>query len=102
MCHNNPAVPSSEGERKLVKALCVCPTDRVYHTPLSRFSMVDISTAAGMVRVQTESALESSRRELSEDVSFGIDWYTLMVVEQSSLENHAPGACDCCRVPGTR
>ena len=33
------------------------------------------------------SALETSRRELSEDVSFGIGTGTLLVVQQSSLEN---------------
>ena len=35
------------------------------------------------------SALETSRRELSEVVSFGID--TLLVVEQSSFENRPRG-----------
>ena len=34
-------------------------------------------------------ALETSRRELSEDLSFGIG--TLLVVEQSSLENRPRG-----------
>ena len=45
--------------------------DGVYHPPLGRFSMVDISTV-GIVSVPKRSALKSSRRELSEYVSFGI------------------------------
>ena len=56
-----------------------------HQPPLGRFSMIDISTAVGMVPVATTSALEASVRELSEDASFGIG--TLLVVEQSSLEN---------------
>ena len=56
----------------------------VYHTPLGRFSMVDISTVR-IVSVSKRSAAETSRRELSEDVSFGIG--TVLVVEQLSLEN---------------
>ena len=58
----------------------------VYH-PLSRFSVVDISTV-GMVLVPKSWALETSHRVLSENVSFGIG--TLLVVEQSSLENRRP------------
>ena len=50
--------------------------------------MVDISTG-GMVPVPKRSAFETSRRELSEDVSFGIS--TLLVVEQSSVENRPRG-----------
>ena len=46
--------------------------------------MVDISTVE-MVTVQTRSALDTSRRELAEEVSSGID--TLLAVGQSSLEN---------------
>ena len=57
----------------------------VYHTPVGRFSMLGICTA-GIVPVPKRSALEASRRELSEDASFGIG--ILLVVEQSSLENH--------------
>ena len=57
--------------------------DAVHHTPLGRFSAVDIST------VGTVSALETSRRDHSEDVSFGIG--TFLVVEQSSLENRPRG-----------
>ena len=53
--------------------------------------MVDIPTV-GIVSVPKRSALEASRRELSEDASFGIG--TLLVVEQSSLEKTAPGGCD--------
>ena len=49
-----------------------CTTVRVRHTPLGRFSMVDVSTV-GTVSVPKTSALETSRRDLSEDVSFGID-----------------------------
>ena len=62
--------------------------DGVYYTPLNRFSLVDIS-AAGIVAVPKSSALEPSRQELSEDVSFGIG--TLLVAEQSSLENYPRG-----------
>ena len=54
--------------------------------------MVDISTV-GTVPVTNRSALETSRRELSEDVSFGIGTGTLLVVEQSRLETPADG-CD--------
>ena len=49
--------------------------------------MLDTSTV-GIVSVPKKSALETSGRELSEDVSFGIG--ILLVVEQSSLENR-PG-----------
>ena len=54
------------------------------HTRLGRFSMLDVSTV-GIVSVPNRSVLETSRRELLEDVSFGVG--TLLVVEQSSLEN---------------
>ena len=48
--------------------------------------MVDVST----FEIATKrSELETSRRQLSEDVSFGIT--TLSVVEQSSFENHPRG-----------
>ena len=40
-----------------------------YHPPLGRFSKLEISTV-GIVLVP--KGLETSRRELSEDVSFGI------------------------------
>ena len=50
--------------------------------------MLDISTV-GIVSVPKKSALETSRRELSEDVSFGIG--TLLGVEQSSLKNRPRG-----------
>ena len=49
--------------------------------------MLDISTV-GTTAVPEWPALEASRRELSEAVSFGIG--THLVVEQSSLENR-PG-----------
>ena len=58
--------------------------DGEYHTPLGRFSMVDISMV-GIVSVPKQSALKTSRLELSKDISFGIG--ALLVVEQSSLEN---------------
>ena len=45
--------------------------------------MLDISTV-GIVPGPTWSTLETSHRELAEDVSFGVG--TLLVVEQSSLE----------------
>ena len=57
--------------------------DGVYHTPLGRFSMLDISTF-GVVPVP-RSALAISRRELSEGVSFGVR--TQLFVEQSSFES---------------
>ena len=49
--------------------------------------MPDISTADGtpVVPVSKRSATEASRRELSEDASFGVG--TLLVVEQSNSEN---------------
>ena len=50
--------------------------------------MLDIF-AAETVPVPKKSALETSRGGLSEDVSFGIG--TLLVVEQSSLENRPKG-----------
>ena len=63
------------------------PYTTVYITPpLGRFSKVDISTV-GMVSAPKRSAMEISRRELSEDVSFGIAG-ALLVVEQSKA---APG-----------
>ena len=43
----------------------------VYHTPFGRFPMDGISTV-GIVSTPKMSALEASRRELSEDVPFGI------------------------------
>ena len=42
-------------------------------------SVVDISTMVGLVSVPKRSALETSRRELSEDVSFGIAYYCLLL-----------------------
>ena len=61
----------------------------VYHTTLGRFSMIDISTAVGILSVPKRKALGTSRRELSERVSFGIG--TLLVVEQSGFENRTRG-----------
>ena len=69
-------------------------TAYIYYTPLGRFSMVGISTD-GIVSVPKSSAWETSRRELSEDVPFGIGTGTFSVVEQSSLENRPRGVmCD--------
>ena len=50
--------------------------------------MVDISTV-GIVSVSRRSELETPRRELSDDTSFGIG--TPLIVEQSSLENRTRG-----------
>ena len=53
--------------------------------------MLDISTAVavGMVSVPKRSGLEKSRRELSEDASFGNG--TLLVVEHSTLKKRPRG-----------
>ena len=51
--------------------------------------MVEISTMVGIVSVPKTAALEPSRRELSEDVPFGIG--ALLVVEQSTLEKRPRG-----------
>ena len=51
------------------------------HAPWAVFSMLDVSTVGLVLRIK-RSALETSRRELSEDVAFGID--NLLVVEQPS------------------
>ena len=50
--------------------------------------MVDVSTV-GIVSAPKSSDLETSRRELSEDVSGGIG--ALLVAEQSSLGNRPKG-----------
>ena len=50
--------------------------------------MLDTSTV-GILPAPKRSALETPRRQLSEDVSFGNG--TLLVVEQSSLENRPSG-----------
>ena len=60
----------------------------VYHTPVGRFSMVDISTI-GVAPVRNIWALETSRRKLSEDISSGVD--TLLVIEQPRFENCPKG-----------
>ena len=59
-----------------------------YHTPQGRFSMVNISRV-GVVSVPKWSTLETSRGELSEDVSFRVG--TLLVVEQLGLDNRRRG-----------
>ena len=60
--------------------------------PLGRFPMLDISTLEmwNSVGAKRFDVLETSRRDFSGDVSFGIG--TLLVVEHSSLEKH-PRAC---------
>ena len=60
-------------------AVCIHSRVGVFHTSLDRFSMLDISTAVGIVPVPKRSALETFWRELSEDVSFGVG--TSVVVE---------------------
>ena len=73
------------------------PFSTVYHTPLGLFSMVGImhsrDTTIVSVPKKKVGILETSRRELSEDVSFGIGTGTgtLLVVEQSSSENRTRG-----------
>ena len=61
--------------------MCITP-------PPGRLSMLHVSTAVEIVSVPKRSALEASRRELSEDVPFGTG--TLLVVEQSTLERRTP------------
>ena len=82
--HDSPFIPKAS-------IVTIIRYTTVYITPPSadfpRF-MVDTSTG-GMVPVPKSSALETSRRELSEDVSFGIS--TLLVVEQSSWEKRPRG-----------
>ena len=67
---------------------CYTVYDSEYHTPLGRFSTLDISTV-GIVSVPKKPALETSRRKLSEHVSFGIG--TILVVDQSIFENRPGG-----------
>ena len=62
--------------------------DGVSHPREDRCSKLDISTV-GTGPVPQRPALEPPCRELSGDVSFGIG--TLLVVEQSSLENRLKG-----------
>ena len=75
--------------RLWVKIISGTVYDGVYHTLLGRFSMLDVATV-GIVSVPKRSVLETSRRELSEDVFYDII-STLLVVEQSSVDNHPPG-----------
>ena len=80
------------------KALCTVYDDEVYHTPLGRFFHARYLyswNSVGGAKKKKRSALETSRRELSEDVSFedvnfDID-ALLLVVEQSSLESRPSG-----------
>ena len=74
---------------------------------ITRYCVVNISTVGIVVSVPQRSVLETSHRQLSEDVSVGIDTLFL-VVGQSSLENrpggvwyihqggviYTPGGCD--------
>ena len=74
--------------------ITIRPYWTVYITPspLGRFSMVDISTAVGIVRVpKTRSALERSRQELSEGVSSEIGTGTPLIVQESSLAKRPRG-----------
>ena len=80
ICLTRPPQPSS---------YCTVYDNGVYHTPLGRFSILNISTVR-IASVSKRPELETSRPELSEDVSFGIG--TLLVVERSSLENRPRGA----------
>ena len=54
----------------------------VYHTPLGRFSMVDISTV-GIVPLPKKVVVGSISSKASEDVLFAVG--TLLVVKQSGL-----------------
>ena len=69
----------------------MCIRDRyITHPPLDRYSMVGIYKVR-IVSVPKRPALATSRRELSENVSFGVGTIgTLLVVEQSSSENRRP------------
>ena len=78
---------------RIAKRAFSCPvpvpyTTVYYHTPLGRFSMVDISTV-GIVSVPKRSSLETAITESFGDISLGID--AALVVEQSSLENNPGG-----------
>ena len=63
------------------------PHAAAYHTPLVPISVLDISTV-GMMSVPKRSALQASRRELFEDVSFGID------ISGNRAWKTAAGVCD--------
>ena len=82
------ALPVSTGAQH--RRLYCCVFGGFCDTPLIRFPMVDISpqVVGTAVLVRKRSAVETSRRELPEDVSLGIG--TLLVVEQSSFEKTAP------------
>ena len=79
----------TEKEFKMLCGYTLTAHDGVYHTPWADFSMLDISTV-GPVSVPNRPALETSRRELSEDVSsYRSVLAPLLVAEQSSLENRS-------------
>lgn len=66
----------------------------VWHPPLDRFSVLTISTTVvGAESVQKRSALEPSRRELSENVWFGVGTGTLLIVKQLVLEKRPRAVC---------
>ena len=78
------------GQPYLIRRWIIIPVDIThYHTPLRRFSVLDISTVGIVPVCQEGRVLETCRRELSEDRSFGIG--TLLVAEQSTLENGPRG-----------
>ena len=71
------------------------PVYGVYHTHVGRFSALDVSTV-GILPEPQGSALETTRREFSELVSFGVG--TLLTVEQPGAWKHRPrgqGVCVC-------
>ena len=63
--------------------VCITPPGPIFH---ARYLL---SVLVGIVPVPKRSALETPRRELSEDVCFRVG--TLLVVEQSGLENCRAG-----------
>ena len=62
-----------------------------YHTPLADLPWLISLQQSEQLSVSKISALEASRRELSEDVAFGIGTGTLLVVEQPSFANRPEG-----------
>ena len=81
-----------EGEGAYCRFMTVNTTpDGVYHTPLGRFPMLDISTVGTVSSVKKVDVrhLPISESFRKTHVSFGIG--TLLVLEQSSLENRPRG-----------
>ena len=66
-----------------------CTTAYVHHTPLGEFSKLDCSTTKRVpLPIPSDASSESSRRDVSDaHLFFGIGNGTLLVVEQSSLED---------------